>query len=51
MEEVRNAANKLVCRLDKTKMIVEIVNKGYITVIHFIPDGRVEIINSICYAA
>lgn len=45
MENIRNAMDKLVCRLDKAKRIVEIVNKGCKTVISFYDNGRVEIIN------
>lgn len=45
MEEVRNSSNKLVCRLDKKKRMVEIVIKGCKTTIRFLDDGTVEIEN------
>jgi len=46
MEEVRNAANRLVCQIDKQNKVVEIVIKGYKTTIRFLTDGSVEIINA-----
>ena len=46
MEEVRNAANKLVCRIDRKKKIVEIVMKGCKTQIRFSDDGTAEVKNS-----
>ena len=46
MENVKNKADKLVCRLDKRQKLVEIVHKGYTTTIRFLDDGRVEIINT-----
>lgn len=46
MEEVRNAANRLVCCVDKTQKTVEIVTKGYKTVIQFLDNGTVKIQNA-----
>jgi len=46
MEEVRNAADKLVCRIDKGKKVVEIVMKGCKTQIRFLDDGTTEVINT-----
>ena len=46
MEDVRNACDKLVCRIDKVERIVEIVMKGYKTTIRFKLDGTVEIKNA-----
>lgn len=46
METVKNAARKTVCRIDKTRRIVEIVKSGYTTIIRFFENGRVEIINT-----
>jgi len=46
MREVRNSADKLVCRIDKDKHIVEIVTKGIKTTIRFSEDGMVEITNT-----
>ena len=46
MQDVRNAADKLVCRIDKRYKTVEIVVKGYITVIRFFDDGNVRITNA-----
>lgn len=45
MTDVRNANGKLVCRLDEEKYLIEIVQKGCITRIRFMPDGKVEIVN------
>ena len=46
MEEIRNSSNKLVCRLDKARRVVEIVIKGCKTTIRFLDDGTVEIENA-----
>lgn len=45
MKQVKNANGKLVCELDETKKIVEIVHKGFTTTIRFLTDGKVEITN------
>lgn len=46
MEEVRNAANKLVCRIDKPSKTVEIAVKGCITTIRFTDDGNINVMNT-----
>ncbi len=46
MEEVRNCCDKLVCRIDRTEKLVEIVMKGCKTTICFKSDGTVEIKNA-----
>ena len=46
VENIKNAAEKLVCRLDKRRKLVEIVRKGYKTTIRFTDDGRVEVLNT-----
>ena len=46
MENVRNGSGKLVCRIDKSKMIVEIVIKGQTTIIRFFNDGTVTVTNN-----
>jgi len=46
MEEVRNGCDKLVCRIDRTEKLVEIVMKGCKTTICFKSDGTVEIKNA-----
>ncbi len=46
MEEVRNTANKLVCRIDKQQKVVEIVIKGCKTQIRFSDDGTAEVKNT-----
>jgi hypothetical protein len=45
MEQVKNANDKLVCQIDKAQKMVEIVNKGYKTIIRFTADGQVVIVN------
>jgi len=45
MEKIYNLAGKCVCRLDRRSGIVEIVKKGKLTLIHFKPDGTIEIIH------
>lgn len=51
MEKVKNAADKLVCKIDKLQKLVEIVHKGYTTIIRFFDDGHVEITNNADKAA
>lgn len=46
MQDVRNGADKLVCRIDKASKTVEIVLKGYKTTIRFLEDGQVQIENA-----
>jgi len=43
MQHIRNILGKLVCRIDENQGIVEIVQKGYQTLIHFKPDGTAEV--------
>ena len=46
MQEVRNSANKLVCRIDKERKVVEIVIKGCKTQIRFFYVGTTEVKNA-----
>lgn len=46
MIPIRNANNKLVCQVDKKSKIVEIIIKGFKTVIRFTEDGEVEVKNT-----
>ena len=46
MQEVRNSANKLVCRIDKERKVVEIVIKGCKTQIRVLDDGTTEVKNA-----
>ena len=46
MQDVKNAAGKLVCRIDTRMGIVEIIHKGCKTLIHFNPDGTVRVVNT-----
>lgn len=46
MQDVRNGADKLVCRIDKASKTVEIVLKGCKTTIRFLDDGQVLIENA-----
>lgn len=46
MQDVRNGADKLVCRIDKSSRTVEIVIKGCKTIIRFLDEGQVLIKNA-----
>ncbi len=46
MKEIRNGANKLVCCVDQQQKAVEIVVKGYKTVIRFSDDGKMIVDNT-----
>jgi len=45
IEVVKNADGKTVCRADGTSRIVEIVQKGFKTIIRFTPDGTYQVEN------
>lgn len=45
MQRVTNLIGKTVCYVDKDKKVVEIVHKGYTTIITFTADGKVEVVN------
>lgn len=45
MQDIRNGANKLICRIDKVSKTIEIVRKGYKTIIRFLDSGQVLIKN------
>ncbi len=47
MQDIRNIKGKLVCRIDEKACIVEIVQKGYKTVIQFKPDGTAKVTNTV----
>lgn len=45
MEVIKNANGKTVCYADARSKTVEIVQKGFKTVIRFLSDGTYEIVN------
>lgn len=45
MQDIRNGANKLICRIDKVSKTIEIVRKSYKTIIRFLDSGQVLIKN------
>lgn len=45
MKEVRNSNGKLVCQVDEKQKSIEIVHKGYITIVRFCDDGRIVVYN------
>lgn len=45
LEVIRNLDGKKICRLDAKQRLIEIVQKGIKTLIHFCDDGTVEIKN------
>ncbi len=46
MEVIKNIKGKTVCRVNSTNKTVEIVQKGFKTVIQFMEDGSMKIINT-----
>lgn len=46
MQEIRNAANRLVCLVDKSEKTVEIVIKDCKTVIRFLDNGAITVQNN-----
>jgi len=44
--QIRNANGKLVCKVDETKRTIEIIDRGYKTVVCFKADGYVEVKNT-----
>lgn len=47
MQDIRNKADKLVCRVDSANKVVEIVSKGCKTIIYFFDNGNIKVINTI----
>ena len=45
MKTIKNKNGKTVCRADAKQKVVEIVHKGYTTIIRFLPDNTYEIVN------
>jgi tRNA U55 pseudouridine synthase TruB len=45
MSEVKNANGKLVCCVDEKTKVVEIVQKGYKTILQFNDDGTATVKN------
>ncbi len=46
MKVIRNGNKKTVCRADATQKSVEIKQKGFKTVITFLEDNKMKVINS-----
>jgi len=46
MRPIKNANKKTVCGVDVATKTVVIVHKGFKTVVRFMANGRVEIINT-----
>lgn len=46
MHDIKNLAGKLVCRVDAQTKAIEIIRKGYKTVIVFNNDKSISIANS-----
>lgn len=47
MQDIKNSAGKLICRIDAEEKMVEIVHKGIRTIILMHDDGSYNIENSI----
>ena len=45
MEIIQNANHKTICRADVKNKSIEIVHKGFKTIIRFLDNGKMEIIN------
>ncbi len=46
MQDIKNSSGKLVCRVEASEKIVEIVHKRCKTLIRFKPDGTVTVRNT-----
>jgi len=46
MQDIKNSAGKLICRVDAEEKMVEIVHKGVRTVIYMHDDGSYNIENT-----
>jgi hypothetical protein len=45
MKEIRNKLNKKICMVDPATRVVEILFKGILTRIQFMPDGTIKVTN------
>lgn len=46
MKEIKNSNGKLVCKVDEKNKIIEIVHKGYKTVLQFLENGTLVVLNT-----
>lgn len=46
MKVIKNDDRKTVCRADADSMTVEIMRKGYRTVIRFLGNGEMKVVNN-----
>ena len=45
MQTIKNSVGKTICRVDTQDMLVEILHKGIKTLIRFLPNGEVEVLD------
>lgn len=45
MQNIKNANGKLICKVDSDSKVIEIVFKGYKTIIQFFENGKMQVIN------
>jgi hypothetical protein len=45
MQTIKNSTGKTICRVDTQDKLVEIVHKGVKTLIRFLPNGDIEVID------
>lgn len=45
MQKVKNSAGKTICKVDAQEKLVEILHKGVITKIKFLPNGSIEVVD------
>lgn len=44
MQKIKNSVGKTICRVDTQDKLVEILHKGIKTLIRFLPNGDIEVI-------
>lgn len=46
MKEIKNGNGKLVCKADEKNKIIEIVHKGHKTILQFLENGKLVVLNT-----
>lgn len=47
MQVIKNCLGKTICKVDASEKVVEILFRGVKTLIKFLPDGSIEVVDSL----
>lgn len=46
MKDIKNGNGKLVCKVDEKNRIIEIIHKGHKTILQFLENGTLVVLNT-----